>query len=38
MTPHPTTLDACHQHLPMILEKIEALRQLAADQFGHDPE
>ena len=38
MTPQPVAHDANHQHLPMILAKIEALRQLAADHFDHDPE
>ena len=26
------------QRLPMVLDKIEALRQLADDYFGHDPD
>jgi hypothetical protein len=38
MTTHPTALDAYLQRLPMILDKIEALRQLADDHFGHDPD
>lgn len=38
MTTQPTALDTCLQRLPMILDKIEALRQLADDHFGHDPE
>jgi hypothetical protein len=38
MTTHPTALDAYRQRLPMILDKIDALRQLAADHFGHQPD
>lgn len=38
MNTHPAALDTYHQRLPMILDKIEALRQLADDHFGHDPE
>ena len=38
MTTHPTALDAYLQRLPMILDKIEALRQLADDHFDHDPD
>jgi len=38
MTTQPTALDTYLQRLPMILDKIEALRQLADDYFGHDPE
>jgi hypothetical protein len=38
MTTQPTALDAYLQRLPMILDKIEALRQLADDHFGHDPD
>ena len=38
MTTQPTALDTYLQRLPMILDKIEALRQLADDHFGHDPE
>jgi hypothetical protein len=38
MTTHPTALDAYLQRLPMILDKIEALRQLADDHFGHAPD
>lgn len=34
----PTALDAYLQRLPIILDKIEALRQLADDHFGHDPD
>ena len=33
-----TALDTYLQGLPMILDKIEALRQLADDHFGHDPD
>lgn len=38
MTTKPTALDTYLQRLPTILDKIEALRQLANDHFGHDPE
>lgn len=38
MTTQPTALDTYLQRLPMIRDKIEALRQLADDHFGHDPE
>ena len=38
MTTQPTALDTYLQRLPLILDKIEALRQLADDHFGHDPE
>ncbi|BAO82868.1 enoyl-CoA hydratase/carnithine racemase [Serpentinimonas maccroryi] len=38
MTTQPTALDTYLQRLPLILDKIEALRQLANDHFGHDPE
>lgn len=38
MTTQPTALDTYLQRLPMILDKVAALRQLADDQFGHDPE
>ena len=38
MTTQPTALDTYLQRLPMILDKIEALRRLADDQFGHDPD
>ena len=38
MTTHPTALDAYLHRLPMILDKIEALRQLADDHFGHAPD
>ena len=38
MTAQPAATDAYVQRLPMVLDKIEALRQLADDHFGHDPE
>jgi len=38
MTNQQTALDTYLQCLPMILDKIEALRQLADDHFGHDPD
>ena len=38
MTTHPTALNTYLQRLPLILDKIEALRQLAADHFGHQPD
>lgn len=38
MTTQPTALDTYLQRLPMILDKIEVLRQLASDHFGHDAE
>ena len=38
MTTQPTALDTYLQRLPLILDNIEALRQLADDHFGHDPE
>lgn len=38
MTTQPTALNTYLLRLPMILDKIEALRQLAADHFGHDPD
>lgn len=34
----PTALETYLQRLPMIPDKIEALRQLADDHFGHDPD
>ncbi len=37
MTTQPTAIDTYLQRLSMVLDKIEALRQLAADHFGHDP-
>ncbi|CAM4130857.1 hypothetical protein [Kerstersia similis] len=36
MTTQPTALDTYLQRLPLILDKIEALRQLADDHFRHD--
>ena len=38
MTTQPTALDTYLQRLPMILDKIEALRQLADNHFGHNPD
>ena len=38
MTTQPTALDTYLQRLPMILDKVEALRQLVDDHFGHDPD
>lgn len=38
MTTQPTALDTYLQRLPLVLDKIEALRQLANNHFGHDPE
>ncbi|HNC98034.1 MAG TPA: hypothetical protein PKW90_18025, partial [Myxococcota bacterium] len=38
MATQTTALDTYLQRLPMILDKIEALRQLADDHFGHDPD
>lgn len=38
MNTNPTALDTYIQRMPTILDKIEALRQLANDHFGHDPE
>ncbi len=38
MTTQTNALDTCLQRLQMILDKIKALRQLADDHFGHDPE
>ena len=38
MTTQPIALDTYLQRLPMIPDKIEALRQLADDHFGHDPD
>lgn len=37
MTAKPTALETYLQRLPMILDKIEALRQLTGDHFGHNP-
>ncbi|MDS4056861.1 hypothetical protein [Accumulibacter sp.] len=38
MNTKPTAIDAYLQRLPMILDKLEALRQLASDHFGHEPD
>ena len=38
MATQSTALDTYLQPLPMILDKIELLQQLADDHFGHDPE
>jgi len=38
MTTQPTALDTYLQRLPIILDKIEALRQLADDDIGDDPD
>jgi len=38
MSTQQTALDTYLQHLPMIRDKIEALRQLADNHFGHDPD
>ena len=38
MTTQPTALDTYLQRLPLILDKIEALRQLASDHFGYSPD
>jgi len=38
ITIQPTTLDTYLQRLPIILDKIEALQQLADDHFGHSPD
>ncbi len=38
MSTQTTALDAFLQRLPMILDKIEDLRQLADDHFGHHPD
>ena len=38
MSTQPNALDTYLQRLPLILDKIEALRQLADDHFGHDPD
>ena len=38
MTTQPTALNTYLQRLPLILDKIEALRQLADDHFGHQPD
>ena len=38
MSTRPNALDTYLQRLPLILDKIEALRQLADDHFGHQPD
>lgn len=38
MTTQPSALDTYLPRLPMILDKIEALRQLADNHFGHNPD
>ena len=38
MTTQPTALDTYLQRLPMILDKIEALRRMTDDHFVHDQE
>ena len=38
MTTQSIALDTYLQRLPMILDKIEALRQLADEHFVHDPD
>jgi len=38
MNTKPAAIETYLQRLPMILDKIEALRQLANDHFGHDPD
>ena len=38
MTTQPAALDTYLQCLPMVLNKIEALQQLADDHFGNDPD
>jgi hypothetical protein len=38
MTTQPNALDTYLQRLPMIRDKIEALRQLTDDHFDHDPD
>jgi len=38
MSTQPNALDSYLQRLPMIHDKIDALRQLAADHFGHQPD
>ncbi|MBK6974186.1 MAG: hypothetical protein IPH26_15000 [Sterolibacteriaceae bacterium] len=38
MTTQSTALDTYLQRLPLILDKIEALRQLVDDHFGHVPD
>lgn len=38
MSNQPSALDTYLQRLPMIQGKIEALRQLADNHFGHNPD
>ena len=38
MSTQPNALDTYLQRLPLILDKIEALRQLADAHFGHQPD
>ena len=38
MTTQPTALGTYLQCLPLILDKIEALRQVANYHFGHEPD
>ena len=38
MNTKTAAIEACLQRLPLILNKIEALRPLADDHFGHDPD
>lgn len=38
MTTQTTAIDAYLQRMAMIRDKIEALRQLADDHFGHNPD
>lgn len=38
MSTQSTILNTYRQRMPMILDKIEALLQLADDHFGHNPD
>ncbi len=38
MTAKPTALETYLQRLPMVLDKIKALRQLADGHFCHNPD
>ncbi len=38
MSTQPNALDTYLQRLPVIRDKIDALRQLADDHFGHAPD
>lgn len=38
MTTQPSALNTYIQRRPMILDKLEALRELAGEHFGNDPE